>query len=99
MKAVLEALGKVWAKANLCQGIKKTSPASVLLKRDEALKILGLSKTDNINFEELEEKVTYLAAINDPTKGGSAYIQAKLRNALESLYENKKTSSISQDKA
>jgi import inner membrane translocase subunit TIM16 len=52
------------------------------MTREEAQKILGVSGKD-INFAE--KRYQKMFEMNDPTKGGSFYLQCKLLGAIETL--------------
>jgi len=55
------------------------------LTKDEALKILDLHNSTNVNYTEINEKANKLIEMNNPEKGGSFYIQNKVFYAREFL--------------
>ncbi|GJQ13126.1 hypothetical protein GpartN1_g4917.t1 [Galdieria partita] len=52
---------------------------------DEAYNILGVSKGDS--WENILKRYEFLQAVNDPSRGGSPYLQSKIRGAKEILEE------------
>lgn len=51
---------------------------------DQARQVLNLEKNE-VNMERIAEQFNKYYAMNDPDKGGSFYIQAKVANARDSL--------------
>lgn len=58
------------------------------MTEDEARLILGLTKEDN--FEKASASYEKLFKVNDPTKGGSFYLQSKIYRAKEFLDQTMK---------
>ena len=59
------------------------------LAYDEALKVLSLTKEDLAKKEMVRQKVSKMYKANNPEKGGSPYVQAKIQNAYELLMKTK----------
>ena len=60
-----------------------------MVSESEALKILNFEDLDEIKKELIIERFTDYFERNDPEKGGSAYIRAKVVNAKDSLVKAK----------
>mmetsp|Transcript_3981 Transcript_3981/g.4065 ORF Transcript_3981/g.4065 Transcript_3981/m.4065 type:complete len:117 (-) Transcript_3981:162-512(-) len=54
------------------------------MQPDEAMKILNIEKS-SLNKKSIEQQYKKFFDINDPSKGGSFYIQSKILRAKESL--------------
>ncbi|KAK4527231.1 hypothetical protein GAYE_SCF37G5153 [Galdieria yellowstonensis] len=52
---------------------------------EEACNILGVSKGDS--WENILKKYEFLESVNDPSRGGSIYLQSKIRGAKQVLEE------------
>ena len=53
----------------------------------EARLILNLKEKGTLTDAEIKEAHEKLTAMNDPSKGGSAYLQQKIANARDALLE------------
>ena len=51
---------------------------------DEACKILGLEKNE-LSFDKIDQKYTYLFDVNSKEKGNSFYLQSKVYYAMDAL--------------
>lgn len=71
------------AKAGGATQAAKTA-SRLKMRPDEALKILSMEKHE-LNNKALIERYTKLFDLNDPTKGGSFYLQSKIYRSKEVL--------------
>ncbi|EME28671.1 Mitochondrial import inner membrane translocase subunit tim16 [Galdieria sulphuraria] len=55
---------------------------------EEACNILGVSRSDS--RENILKRYEFLQTVNDPSRGGSPYLQSKIRGAKEILEEELK---------
>ena len=63
---------------------------------DEAYQILNIEK-GTLNLDTIEKTYKKLYDINDPSKGGSFYLQSKIYRAKEALLEEINKSNDNQD--
>mmetsp|Transcript_5963 Transcript_5963/g.6561 ORF Transcript_5963/g.6561 Transcript_5963/m.6561 type:complete len:138 (-) Transcript_5963:352-765(-) len=88
------------AKAGGATQAAKTA-SRLKMRPDEALKILSMEKHE-LNNKALIEKYTKLFDLNDPTKGGSFYLQSKIyrsKEVLEKVLEEESGGGPDEDKA
>jgi hypothetical protein len=81
-KAFQQAYAK--AQAGGAQAAKSATAGS-RMPLDQARQILNFEKGELVTAERVLEQHTKYYATNDPDKGGSFYIQAKVSNAREAL--------------
>ena len=82
------------AAAGAANSVKRRGKtASGQLSAEQAAIILDLPK-DKLSPAEITKKYNHLLRANDPAKGGSPYIQAKVANAKSALEEAIKNKTI-----
>lgn len=71
--------------------------SSKLMSVVEARQVLSLASDAALTKPVILEKFKKYYAANDPEKGGSLYLQAKIYNAKEALYEEGKFEESEED--